>query len=246
MQRKTAKPKTDLMFGARFEPDLFWEQHGSKLIVGGLLIIVLGLAASYWVWHRSRALELANARLAAATDEQSLQAILRDYPGQPVAVAAALRLADWYYAQGNFSAAASQYERILTDNPDHPFRESAELGIAASLEAEGRFEAAADRYREILRRYPDGYGRTVAKLGLARCTEALGNFTEARQLYEEVSATAPGTAWQEEANLRLTVLDRQHPRPPRPMAAPVVSVPEPDPSPDADPEPPDSGGDNLE
>lgn len=227
--------RTDWSSSEQFEPDLFWERHGKKIIYAVLALLAIG--AIVYVWQRQQTEEADRLvqRLATATNPQALESIIHDYPGKPVAKEALLRLA----SIARPTDAAGLYQRFLKDFPGDPLTESALLGLAGVEESQGNFAAAKTKYLELTTTHPNGFTVKLAKLGAARCAEALGQLKEARQLYEEVVAsTREGSPLFEAAAVRSLVLRRDLPvtRPesstnPPPAQAIVPSIPAPEPSP---------------
>ena len=202
--------KTDWSFSEQFEPDMFWQQHGKKIIYA--VLVLLAIAALVYVWQRQQTEEADHMvqRLAAATNSQALESIIHDYPGKTVAKEALLQLANLYAHQtNNLAEATSHYQRFLNDFPGDPLAESALLGLAGVEESRNDFAAAKTKYLELLTTHPNGYAVKSARLGAARCAEALGQLKEARQLYEEVLASArEGSPLFEAAAIRALVLRR--------------------------------------
>jgi hypothetical protein len=61
----------------QFEPDLFWQRHGRKIIWATVAALGLFVAAYLWQRQKSSEEEQAATRLAAAADVSSLQQIGR-------------------------------------------------------------------------------------------------------------------------------------------------------------------------
>lgn len=192
----------------QFEPDLFWQEHGRKIIWATAAVLAIGLVAYLWQQQRLQEADAALSKLSQATDAAALQSIVQAYSGTEVAAAALLRLADIHFHENRFSEAAAAYQQFLDKYPKHPFADSARLGLAAIQEATGNFDGARTLYTQLASANPNGYAAVAAKLGAARCTELLGQPHEARQAYNEVMAADKAGGWQSEAFLRWTVLGR--------------------------------------
>jgi tetratricopeptide (TPR) repeat protein len=216
--------KSDAGFLGQFEPDVFWEQHGRKIIAGLVAVLAVGLAIVYWRSQRAEEEQQAAARLAVARDPISLQAIIQAYPGKMVAAQALLRLADAYFQEVRLAEAASTYQQFLSSFPQDGQVPAALLGLAAVQEAGGNLEAAKGQYFQLVSSRPDAYTAIAAKLGAARCAMKLGQKKEARQLYEELMPVVQGTQWQMETQLGWTLLLRDtEPSSPATVGAPVVA-----------------------
>lgn len=202
--------KTDIRIVDQFEPDAFWEQHGKKVITVGVAVLALGLVVFYWQRQAAEREQRAAASLAEATNVQSLERVVEDYPKSEVAAQALLRLADVHFQDGQYNDASAAYQRFVNDFPSHPLIQSALLGMAAAQEAAGNLQEARVQYTRIVSSYPQGYAVWAARIGVARCTESLGQIKEAQQTYEEVLSGGRGSPWQSEAYLRWVVLGREH------------------------------------
>jgi len=203
--------KSDIGFLEQFEPDIFWEKHGRKVVSIIVVVLALGVATFLWQKHAAQEEENAAARLAEARDAASLQRIVEDYPGKPVAAAAMIRLGDAYYRDGKYTEAAAIYQKFLTEYPRHPLVQSARIGLAAVQEVLGNLQAAREQYLQLASSDPYGYASLAAKMGVARCTEGLGQAKEARQMYEELLPAAQGSPWQSECFIMWKVLGRELP-----------------------------------
>jgi predicted negative regulator of RcsB-dependent stress response len=215
--------QNDLRITDQFDFEVFWAEHGKKILIGVLAIVALGGIFLFRKNQADQRLEQAAARLATARDPASLEQVAREFAGTYTALEALSRLADEQYHEGKYSDAAGTFERILKEFPSHPLAESARLGLAEIQEAEGNFEAAKQLYATIVALNPTGFAVIAAKMGMGRCSEALGQSKEARQLYEEVLVGAQGSPWRQEAYLRWTVLGRVVQPPATNAAEPAAS-----------------------
>jgi predicted negative regulator of RcsB-dependent stress response len=215
--------QSDLRITDQFDFEVFWADHGKKITIGALAVVVFGGILLFRQNQANQRLEQAAASLAAARDLASLEQVAREFAGTYTALEALTRLANEQYHEGKYADAAATFERILKEFPSHSLAESARLGLATIQEAQGSFDAARKSYETIVESNPTAFTITGAKLGMARCLEALGQSKEARQLYEEVGAQ--GTPWRQEAYLRWTVLGRDLPPTATMGAGPVATTP---------------------
>jgi len=206
----------------QFEPDLFWQEHGRKIIWGTAAALVIGLVAYLWQQQRLQEADAALAKLAQATDATSLQQIVQNYSGSDIAAAALLRLADLHFRESRYPEATAAFQQFIEKHPKHFLADSARLGLAAVQEATGNFDGARSLYSQLASANPNSYVAASAKLGMARCAELLGQPAEARQAYNEVMASDKAGAWQGEAFFRWTVLGRLSAKPsvPQPVKTP--------------------------
>jgi tetratricopeptide (TPR) repeat protein len=190
----------------QFEPDVFWQQHGRKVLWGAAGVLLIGLIAFVMQRNAAQRKEEAAVRLSNAHDAVALGSIVNDYPGREIAAQALAKLADLQFQQGAFNDAAASYQRLIQSFSNNPLAESAQLGLAAIQEAKGNYQAARDQYLQLLNSRPNSFTSQSARLGAARCSELLGQTKEAQQLYEEVAARE--SPLQREAYLRWVVLSR--------------------------------------
>jgi len=198
--------KTTADFLKQFEPELFWQQHGRKILWGIVAALALVLI---FVKVQRKAAESENeaaARVAQATEPVTLMQLASEYKGKNIGAQALLRLADVQSHAGRSTEALKAYQEFLTVYPQHPLVDSAQLGQAETMEAAGQLEDAKARYLQMASRFSP-YA-VAAKLGAARCAEALGQTKEARQLYEELVPVVGGTQRELPVVLRLDVLAR--------------------------------------
>jgi len=194
----------------QFEPNVFWEKHGRRIIWGSVAVLAALVAAFLWQRERGAAEERAAFELATAGDIESLQRAIQQNAGKEATAPALLRLGDLQYRQQRYAEAATSYRQLLSSFPRHAGADGARLGLAAIDEAQGNLDAARAQYQQ-LSASPNSYTALPARMGLARCTELAGQYKEARQLYEEVIAAGQRSPWQHEAMVRWTILSRQLP-----------------------------------
>ncbi len=216
--KKLAKePQNDFGYGEQFEPDLFWENHGQKILLGALAVIVIGVAL-YMLQARARSVEEESlARLYRSATPSEIEAVAQAYAGKPVAAIALLRLAERQFDANQFDEASKAYEQFIQKFPSHPAVASARLGLIAVQEAKHQYTEARRMYEDFAKRYPTHPLTVTALLGIARCADAMGQVDEAIQLYEEAKAAITGenphrSIWWEQANNRIQWLSRNRPK----------------------------------
>ena len=73
LEENMASNQNDLIEGfEQFEPDVFWQRHGRKVLWGVVGIAVLGVIAFLWQKNAADQAEAVAARLASANDVASL------------------------------------------------------------------------------------------------------------------------------------------------------------------------------
>ena len=199
--------KTPVEFLNQFEPDLFWQQHGRKIIWGVIAVLAIGVIIVQMQRQAAEHETEAAARLAQAAEPGAVSQLAHEYHGKALGAQALLRLAELHAQAGRVVDAQAAYQEFLTAYPQHPLADAAQLGQAAMLEIAGKLEEAKARYLQLAFK-SSIYTGVAAKLGAARCAEALGQGKEARQLYEELTHAVAGTPWALTVAVRLAVLGR--------------------------------------
>ena len=199
--------KTSVKFLEQFEPDLFWQAHGRKILWGIVGVLAVGVIVVQMQRQAAEREEEATVRLGQTTEPLALLQLAREYKGKEIGAQAYLRLANLQLQTGHLPETLAAYQEFLTVYPHHPLADAAQLGQAASLEAVGKLEDAKMQYAQIATR-PNSYTVIAAKLGAARCAEALGQTKEAMQLYEELAPVVAGSQWALPVTIRLDVLAR--------------------------------------
>ena len=199
--------KTAVEFLDQFEPDLFWQKHGRKLLWGVVVALAIGVVVVQMQRQAAEREEEAAGRLSQAVDPMTLQQLAREYKGKEIGAQALLRLANVYSQAGRLTESAATYQEFLANYPQHQLVDAARLGQAASLETIGKLEEAKMQYLQITA-HQSSYTVVAAKLGAARCAEALGQTKDAMQLYEELVPAVAGTQWAVPVAVRLEVLAR--------------------------------------
>ena len=119
--------KQDVKFLEQFEPDVFWQQHGRKILWGFAAVAAIALIAVYKQRQAAEREEAAAVRLSQANDPATLQAIAKDFPEKPVGAQALLRLAELHFEAGHYPAATAAYQELLTRFPSSPLAEPVRL-----------------------------------------------------------------------------------------------------------------------
>ncbi len=203
------EPKADMSFMEQFEPDLFWQQHGKKVMAGLVAVAVVGLAVLGWQRQKAAEEQQIAKWLAEANDVPSLAALANGQAGKETGAQALLRMADLQFKQNQIAEATSSYRKFLDMYPRHALVGSAQLGLAACLETQGNLDGALAEYKRIVDLSPTGYASLSARVGMARCLEAKGEFKQARQIYEELMSSGIGISQQTPLYLRWVSLGRQ-------------------------------------
>jgi tetratricopeptide (TPR) repeat protein len=207
------EPINDFGYGEQFEPDVFWQNHGRKIILGLAAGAVIAVAGYFWQSSAESAREEMTTRFSQAKTAEDYERIIQDYGTKPVAANALFKLASIRFDEKRHDDAEQAYKTFIQQFPQNPLVPSARFGLAMIVEARGEFAKAKEMYQQFLGQYPSSALNPAVRVAVARCTEALGQTAEAEQLYQDAEAaasgqTARGTFWAMEASARRDLLKR--------------------------------------
>lgn len=175
--------------------------------VGVVIVVVLVVAWSAWQASRYKsaevllyeAVKLLEANEAATHEgEQSaaqdqdaavekLKRIVDEYGGTPAAPMAYWYLGHYYYAQADFGAALSAYQRaqeLLRHDEQRLLPALVTLNIAYAQEASGACDQAIVSFEKVLQS-PVVWIHGEAFLGAGRCHESMGAIGQAQEVYAQ-------------------------------------------------------------
>jgi TolA-binding protein len=190
--------KEDPLVTAAFKATDLWERHGSRILVVGGALALLGLLAFFMGQARTKAEEKASGELFRATMAVNqgeygsavpmLREIIDNQPGTDAAREAMLYLGDSYLAQKKPTDAATWYRKYVDKaGGDRMKLRLGHYALGTALEDAGEFGAAADAYAEAARRSPTDNERGRAMLAQARSLLRAGQTAKASELYRAVT-----------------------------------------------------------
>lgn len=205
------------------------EKNKNQIITGVVVVVAVGIIASYISWRKSeKAIEAGQALSAIlltgntngpATD--SLLKIANDSAGTDAAARALLSAAGRQFVDGKTDEAKASFQRFVTDYPENALMSQAKYGIAVCLDAQGKTNEATTAFGEVLNRYAGENTTMPSKFALARIYEADGKLEQARDYYLDLARESRST-YSVEAGAKLTALLQAHPNL-RPVAPPAVN-----------------------
>ncbi len=189
--------KEDPLVTAAFKATDLWERHGSRILVAGGALALLGLLAFFMSQARAKAEEKASGDLFRAslavnqgeydTAVPMLREIVDNQPGTDAAREAMLYLGDSYMGQKKPTDAASWYRKFIEKAAGD--RGRSRLGyyaLGTALEDAGEFGPAADAYAEAGRRSQTDNERGRAMLAQARSLLRAGQTAKASDVWHAV------------------------------------------------------------
>jgi len=217
--------KEDPLVTAAFKATDLWERHGSRILVAGGAVALLGLLAFFMGQARAKAEEKASGDLFRAslavnqgaydTAVPMLREIVDNQPGTDAAREAMLYLGDSYLAQKKPTDAVTWYRKFVDKaGGDHARLRLGHYALGTALEDAGQFGPAADAYAEAARRSTTDNERGRAMLAQARSLLRAGQTAKATDLYRAIS-NLPSAEQQilDAANVHLGEISATQPTP---------------------------------
>ncbi len=211
----------------------WFDLHKKHVMWAAIIIVVVGIAAGFFLWQQSARSARANEALSSAVSAeltpgqqaQSAEAILKvstEYQGTDAAERAVLLAATDLFLQGKYVEARAQFEKYLREHRDGRFSIQARFGVAACSEAQGEIDKAIAAYKDIADHHASENVAPQAFVALGRLSEAQGKLEQARDYYGQAARDEIGTITSE-ARMRLQNLIARHPEliPTRPAVTPI-------------------------
>lgn len=176
-----------------------WERHGSRILIVGGIVALVGLLVFFMAQARSKAKVKASGELFRASlvvnqgDYASaapmLQETIDEEPGTNAAREAMLYLGDCLMGQNKASDAATWYRKyIQKSGRDRGKQRIGYFALGTALEDSREFRQAADAYAESAKRSDSVNERGRAMLAQARCLFRAGQNAKAVEIYKAVVA----------------------------------------------------------
>lgn len=173
--------------------DIFWQEHGRKLIAALVGVVVLILAAGLWFWNAARVRASAEALYSTANGPEGWREVIAKYPASIPAGNAMIELAAALRAQGDLDGASREIGDLLASQPGHPLAGAALLTLGEIQREQGKKDAALESFRAVSSKYKDSYAAPLAMLAEAEFIATLGSQGEARAILESIGSLYPGT-----------------------------------------------------
>ena len=190
-----------------------WVEENSKFVFGGLVAVVV-IVAALFIFMNSR-------KSAEAQASVDLASAMRVYESKDYSNSVTLltnivnagggtksgKLARFYLAQSLYNtqeyAAAQEHFRKFASSfrGDNYLRTAALAGEAACLEQQDQFSQAAAKFAGIAKKYPDGPFVARYLLRAARCYTKAGNSEQAKLIYQQIIDEYPDSQEKNDAVL---------------------------------------------
>ncbi len=172
--------------------ELFWAKNKQWILSGAVALVVLGVAAAFWILHRQGVEADARRAFALAASAGEWEAIAKDFPGSVQAANARLLLAQAQREAGDLRASSETYEEFLRAFPGgQPLESLARIGLAENAAAAGKTKEALELFRNAADS-SQGFGAQIAMLSQAQqlLMEA-GGLPEAKKSFETIITEFP-------------------------------------------------------
>jgi len=228
----------------------WFEANKKQVKLGAIIVAVLAVVISIFVWQRSEkerkagealsdvfvplAMAAPNARVSGV---DGYQKVALAYPNHEAGAQAMLLAATGLFGDGKFKEALAEFDAFARQHPESALIGQTLLGRAACFDALNQTNEAATAYKTLIDQHPTEPMIPQAKFALARLYEAQGKLEQARNYYEEVGNNRYSSIGSE-AGIRLEELLQKHPElvpstpslNPAAKSAPTALVPAPKPT----------------
>ena len=220
------------------------DAHRKELLIGLGVLVLAGVVAGLYIWHKAATETAANAAYCAlklpapgepATEAEASQfgQVADNYPETSAGARAMLEAGSMFFEAGDYERARVMFERLLGEHPDFPMADQAAIGVATCLEAQGKTAEAVAHYKDILQHAP-GPTFAQARSSLGRIYTQENKPEDAVQQYIELLQMRQNDSWTMEAQAQLQgllekypeirqKLAEQAPRTPAPASAPATA-----------------------
>ena len=196
-----------------------WYETYSKFVLGGVVAVVLIIAAVLFFKNSARkaeaaaSVELARAmRVYSAEDYSNSIAMLSslvDGSGSTRSgKMALLYLANSFYKTGDYDNAYSYYKKFLAKFDKADYFSAYAIGrMASCIEHTGNFAEAASQYEKAASKFPQEYLAPGYLFRAARCYSLAGNNAKALSLYQKIIDDYPDSQQKEDAIIQKALLE---------------------------------------
>jgi TolA-binding protein len=204
-----APNETEIIPQTGFDPILFWQQHKTKVIIYGVIILAVVIGFAGYEFNREHALASARQALSLAKTGNDYRYLIDRYPSTIAAGDASLLLAEQLRDQKKYDDAISVLKAMIDKQPKHPLIDGAWLSLAATYQAEGKSDQAIDTYHQTATKFADRYSAPLAMLSVGDILASEGKLDEAKVAYENVNSQFSQSMFAREALDKLRVLNKK-------------------------------------
>jgi tetratricopeptide (TPR) repeat protein len=225
-----------------FDPELFWELHKKKIIIGVIVALVVLIGAGGYILFQTIQNQKAAAAFSNADSIDAWKATINQFPNSIAAGNSYLRIAGQLRLDGKYAESDGAFKTFLHQFPKHPLLVTAYMGMAANAELEKDFKKALDDYKKVTEQFGSSFEAPMALYSQGRLTEELATgadqakeagengLQQAQNLFESVVTRYPTSIASQLAEPQAKRIGekmaQEAPQPgasPAPAASPVVS-----------------------
>jgi len=188
----------------------YYAENSRTILAVGGVVVVLAIAAGFFINSRAQAEKTATFDLTLAkieigqqrfdTAAEKLTQIIENYSGTRSAADALFFLGNVYLSQGNWDQARVTFQRYLDDyGKDRQLAPAAIAGLGLADEQEKKYRDAAERYLEAANRYPDMYNAPQYLMDAGRCFALAGDTARAEDTFKLVIDRYPKSELKQQA-----------------------------------------------
>jgi TolA-binding protein len=171
--------------------EMLWEQHKGKIIGGAVAAIVVIVGIFGWLIVTNNQRTSAEKAFGAARTAAEYQAVIQQFPSQPVSGSATLLLAASLRGEKKYDEANQVLEQFVKAQPEHPFAPLAKVDMAMNLALAGKTDDAEKTLGGVAQADGKSFAAPFALLLEAEMKSAQNNREEALKAYRELSKTFP-------------------------------------------------------
>jgi len=204
--------KQDKLVTTWFKAIDYVNQHSRELLYGGVAVIAIITAVTYYNYHKQQQEQMASLLFAhgqsayadqnydAAVD--SLVRLVNEYGGTYSASVGTIYLANTFMHKKDFEVAEQYYRAYLDDYDDDPVLSvTAAAGIAATYDERGDYAKAAELYEKAARDYEDSYRAAELWMRAARCYHLAEQPDNSRRALAALLEKYPESSFTQDAKL---------------------------------------------
>jgi TolA-binding protein len=191
-----------------FDPIAFWQEHKTKVIIYGALLVIAVAGLMYHRISSERQLQQARQAYAQAGAADDYRHVIQEFPHSIVAGNASLLLAEKLRDGKNYDDAIAVLQAMIDTQPNHPLVDAAWLSLASTYNTEGKADQALDTYRQIATKFADRFSAPMALFSIAEVLKTEGKLDDAKVAYENVKTQFPDSYFASEAVEKLQLLKK--------------------------------------
>jgi outer membrane protein assembly factor BamD (BamD/ComL family) len=161
-----------------FDPEIFWEFHKKKIILGAIVALLVLIGGGGYVLFQTIQNQKAAAAFSSAGSIDGWKAVINQFPSSVAAGNSYLRIAGQLRSDGKYQDSDGAYDTFVHQFPKHPLLVTAYMGLAANAELEKDARKALDHYKKITDQFGSSFEAPMALYNQGRLTEEIATATD--------------------------------------------------------------------